>query len=168
MLMDVIKEKEAKFVFSKGELKIIEKQLLGINLTQSEKNRLSRSIRPKFEFIKKVSLFKDEFKLKKGGGVLKQADLLKDNFLLDPLGRRIKRIIIFGSFVKKEMFFDSDIDISVEFENITKKEATLFKLRNIVNKFDISVFNFLPDKIKEEINKDGKIIFPDKVFYFIK
>ena len=46
------KENNARKIFGKRELKIIEKQLFGLNLTQSEKNRLSRDIRKKLEFIK--------------------------------------------------------------------------------------------------------------------
>jgi len=55
-------------------LKIIEKQLWGVSLTQSEKNRLSRDIREKLRFIDKVSRFEDEFGLKKGGEVKKFVD----------------------------------------------------------------------------------------------
>ena len=51
------KNKNTRKVFGKKELKIIEKQLLGINLSQSEKNRLSRDIRPKFELINDFSKF---------------------------------------------------------------------------------------------------------------
>ena len=65
-LINLLKNKDARKIFGKRELKIIEKQLQGISLTQSEKNRLSRDIRKKFEFISKVSGFKEEFKLKKG------------------------------------------------------------------------------------------------------
>ena len=51
-LLKFLKENEnVRKVFGKRELKIIEKQLLGVNLTQSEKNRLSRDIRKKFEFV---------------------------------------------------------------------------------------------------------------------
>ena len=59
--------KDARKVFGERELKIIEKQLYGINLTQSEKNRLSRDIRKKLDFIKEAARFSDEFKLKKAG-----------------------------------------------------------------------------------------------------
>ena len=59
------KSEDSRKVFGARELKIIEKQLKGVNLTQSEKNRLSRDIRKKFDFIAKVSRFKEEFNLKK-------------------------------------------------------------------------------------------------------
>ena len=62
---------EARKIFGKRELEIIEKQLLGISLTQSEKNRLSRDIRKKLEFVKELSIYIKEFKLKKGA-IIKQ------------------------------------------------------------------------------------------------
>ncbi|MBU1973972.1 MAG: hypothetical protein KKH52_01090, partial [Nanoarchaeota archaeon] len=65
-LLNFLQKNElSRKIFGKRELKIIEKQLRGISLTQSEKNRLSRDIRLKFEFIKDCSRFQDEFKLKK-------------------------------------------------------------------------------------------------------
>ena len=42
----------ARKIFGKKELEIIIKQLEGIHLTQSERNRISRDIKPKLEFIK--------------------------------------------------------------------------------------------------------------------
>ena len=55
-LLNFLKSNEnARKIFGERELKIIEKQLLGVNLTQSEKNRLSRDIRLKFNFIKETA-----------------------------------------------------------------------------------------------------------------
>ncbi len=45
------KTPEARKIFGQRELKIIEKQLNGISLTQSEKNRLSRDIRYKISAV---------------------------------------------------------------------------------------------------------------------
>ena len=54
-LLNILKSDEnARKVCGKRELKIIEKQLLGINLTQSEKNRLYRDIRKKLDFKKEI------------------------------------------------------------------------------------------------------------------
>ena len=58
------KNKNVRKIFGERELKIIEKQLLGIRLTQSEKNRLSRDIRKKLDFIKEASNYTEEFELK--------------------------------------------------------------------------------------------------------
>ena len=52
-LKTIIKNhKEIRKIFGKKEIKIILKQLEGISLNQSEKNRLSRDIRPKLNIIK--------------------------------------------------------------------------------------------------------------------
>ena len=61
--------KNARKIFGIRELKIIEKQLNGIALTQSEKNRLSRDIRKKLEFIKEICRFENEFQLKKASNI---------------------------------------------------------------------------------------------------
>ena len=47
------------------------------------------------------------------------------------------------------------------FEKIGKKKATLFR-RDVLGEFslkmDIQVYNVLPDKLKKEIDKNGKVI----------
>lgn len=63
-------------IFGKRELKIIEKQLLGIALTQSEKNRLSRDIRKKMNFIKEISRY--NLDLKKGSEIKKIVKNIKN------------------------------------------------------------------------------------------
>jgi|SRR3989338_5725890 len=162
-LLQLLKsDKNARKIFGKSELKIIEKQMLGINLSQSEKNRLSRDIRVKFEFIDKVSLFKDNFQLMKGSETKKLIDEIKNIILKDQLRNQIKNIKVFGSFVNKKFTFKSDIDIAVEFKNIDLREATLFRKRILgqaPQKADIQVYNVLPEKIKKEIDKDGRIIY---------
>ena len=101
-LLKFLKENEnARKIFGKRELKIIEKQMQGVNLTQSEKNRLSRDIRKKFEFINEASKFNDEFELKKGAEnkeMIEDAlEAIKDNRLFS----RIKAIWLFGFFAKE-------------------------------------------------------------------
>ena len=59
------KNKDARKIFGKRELEIILRQLDGLPLRQSEKNRLSRDIKPKLEFIKDMNEFRDEFRLEK-------------------------------------------------------------------------------------------------------
>ncbi len=155
-------EKNARKVFGKRELKIIEKQLLGINLTQSEKNRLSRDIRQKFEFIHKAAPFADEFKLKKGSLIRQMINTTKETILADQLASHIKKIILYGSAVENKLTFRSDIDIAVLFKTINLKEATLFRARihgRVPDKMDIQVYNVLPEKIKREIDQKGKVIY---------
>ena len=57
-LLDLVREgKDLRVLFGERELKIIEKQLLGIQLTRSEKTRLSRDIRRKFQVIEKTRIY---------------------------------------------------------------------------------------------------------------
>ena len=156
------KEESALKVFGKAEIQIIKKQLSGISLTQSEKNRLSRSIRPKFDFIKKCSVYKEEFEIKKGGEIYKQLEILKEKILLDEIGRKVKRIIVFGSFAENKMSTTSDVDVAIEFYEIDSREASLFKKRILSVKkdiFDISIFNELPKNIQKEVLSNGKIFY---------
>jgi len=162
-LINILKKDEnARKVFGKREIKIIEKQLLGINLTQSEKNRLSRDIRKKLEFIQNISVFSDEFKLKKGMEIKKIIEESKENILEDPLFNRIKKIIVFGSAVKNELTFRSDVDIAVEFDEINTEEAFEFRKRQAREKVDVQVYNALPDKIRKSIDEEGRTVWIKK------
>ncbi len=162
-LLNFLKQSEnVRKVFGKRELKIIEKQLNGANLTQSEKNRLSRDIRPKFEFIKKCANFEEEFKLKKGAQVKSIIQEAKEIILNDKISKEIKNIFLFGSVIENKLTLRSDIDIAVEFKNINIKEATNFRIRasgRTSNKIDIQVFNVLPNKIKKSIINKHKILY---------
>jgi len=156
---------ELRKIFGKRELKIIEKQLQGVNLTQSEKNRLSRDIRKKLEVIKELSEYENEFELKKGANNKNLVQNIKKIILEDELSKNIKRIIFFGSAAENEQTLMSDLDIAVEFDNITEKEAVMFRLRiarTASDKLDIQVYNVLPDKIKKEIDNKGKILWIKK------
>jgi len=154
--------KNARKLFGKRELKIIEKQLLGINLTQSEKNRLSRDIRPKFEFIKDVSRFSDEFKIKKGNEIKSMINKAKEIIFQDDLFEKIEKIILFGSAAENKLTFKSDIDLAIKFDKISLREATKFRIRisgQAPDRVDIQVYNYLPKKIKKEIDIKGKILY---------
>jgi len=149
-------------IFGQRELKIIEKQLNGINLTQSEKNRLSRDIRKKFKFIKEISKFEEDFDLKKSKIVKEITNEAKEVILQDKYFKKIKKIILFGSVVENKLTFRSDIDIAVEFDKISLREATAFRKRisgKENDKIDIQIFNVLPKKIQKEINKKGKVVY---------
>jgi len=154
--------KNTRKLFGERELKIIEKQLLGINLTQSEKNRLSRDIRKKLEFIKEAARFSEEFGLKKGAEIKKMIEEAKEIIMGSKEFYRIKNIILFGSAAENQLTFRSDIDIAVEFGSISDKEAFLFRksISSKVNdRIDIQVYNALPNKIKNEINEKGKVLY---------
>ncbi|MBU1129618.1 MAG: nucleotidyltransferase domain-containing protein [Nanoarchaeota archaeon] len=164
--MDLIqflkKTPEARKIFGQRELKIIEKQINGINLTQSEKNRLSRDIRKKFQFIKEISKFQNEFRLKKAQSIKSLIQETKEIILEHVLRSKIKKIILFGSIINNNLTIKSDIDIAVEFSNITKKQAFDFRkniLGKVSGKIDLQVFNFLPEKIKKSILKNHRILY---------
>jgi len=161
-LLKFLKENpRSRKIFGKGELTIIERQLQGINLTQSEKNRLSRDIRAKLKFIKEINRFEDEFELKKAKIIRDMIKDAKEEILNDKLRRDIKEIWLFGSVVKNEITVRSDIDIVVLFDEISKKEAFKFRVRiagNFSKKLDIQVFDFLPKKIQKSVLENHKVL----------
>ncbi len=156
---------KARKIFGKRELKIIEKQLRGIPLTQSEKNRLSRDIRKKFQFIEEASKFSDMFDLKKASSVNSLIQEIKEIILEHPLENKMERIILFGSVVEKKPTLKSDIDIAVEFSKISEKKAFSFR-KNVLGKLpdsvDVKVFNVLPKKVKREVKNKGKVIWKNE------
>jgi predicted nucleotidyltransferase len=159
------KSNNARKIFGKRELKIIEKQLMGIKLTQSEKNRLSRDIREKLRFIKEINKFESEFNLKKGKIIKEMVEEAVEVIKEDPLFKKVKKILLFGSTIDNERTFRSDIDIAVKFDNIDTKEATEFRIRTsgkLPDKVDIQVFNILPDKIKKSILKSNRVLFENE------
>ena len=163
MLRFLKEDEDAKKIFGKQELKIIEKQLNGINLTQSEKNRLSRDIRKKLKFIGEVSVFKKDFELKKGSEIKKLIEETKSLILKSKYFSKIKRIVLFGSTVENKRTIKSDIDIAVEFDSITEKEAIRFRLDfSSESKVDVQVYNVLPTKIKKQIDAKGKLLYERK------
>lgn len=149
-------------IFGKKELVIIEKHQLGVALTQSESNRLSRDIRKKLFVIKRLAPFIEESELKKGSEIKHIIDEIKEIILNDALHKKIKRIVLFGSAAENSLTLFSDIDVSVEFSDISLNEATLFRKRTMgrANKrVDVQVYNTLPDKIKKEIDSKGKVLY---------
>ena len=155
-------------IFGKRELEIIEKQLNGINLTQSEKNRLSRDIRSKFECIIQLSTFKDEFGLIKNQRNKRIVQKAVSIILNDELKKEIKTILLFGSFADNSFTNNSDIDICVVFKKeISLKEATNFRIRisgHLPDKIDVQVFNTLPFKIKKSIAENHRVLYKSKEF----
>lgn len=157
----------ARRVFGKKELEIMLKQLEGLPLSQSEKNRLSRDIKPKLEFIKEIAKFENEFELKKDANNLRIIGKAVQLILQDELKDRIKAILLFGSHVKGLVTKRSDIDICVVFDKIEKEEADRFRVRilgNFSEKVDIQVFNTLPQKIKRSIASLHKILYKKEDF----
>jgi len=162
----LMENKNARMVFGKKEIDIIIKQLNGMPLTQSERNRISRDIKPKFELIKNISGFQDEFKLEKNQDNKKIIKKTVEVILKDELSDNIKAILLFGSFADNTFTNQSDIDICVVFrKDLSLKEATKFMIRlsgQFSEKIDIQVFNILPQKIKREIARNHKVLYSAK------
>jgi len=159
--------KNARKIFGKKELEIIFKQLDGLPLTQSERNRLSRDIKPKLEFIREISKFENEFELKKDQDAKKIIDKAVNIILQDKLKEKIQAIILFGSRANGIVTPRSDIDICVVFDEIEKDEADRFRIRilgNFSEKVDIQVFNVLPQKVKRSIAGSHKILYKKENF----
>jgi predicted nucleotidyltransferase len=162
-LLKILKKPEMRKIFGKKELVIIEKQLLGMKLKPSEKTRLSRDIRKKFEAVKELLQFANYFSLKHGKVTKEIIQEAKEAILETEHFPKIKRIYLFGSTAEKAHIFKSDIDIAVEFDDISLKEAISFRIKTRVpEKVDLQVYNVLPEKVKKEINEKGKIIYERK------
>jgi predicted nucleotidyltransferase len=158
MLIDVIKE--SREIFGKREIEIVDKQINGISLTQSEKNVLSRSIRKKLELVKKLSKYSDEFNLKFNA---ENNKIINDSMNIIKSKINLKAILLFGSLLKKDNTKFSDIDLCIVLgRNVTKKQSTeiLLEISGRLNKkIDISIYENLPDNIKCEILKNNRILY---------
>lgn len=157
--------KNTRKIFGKRELIIIKKQLNGVALTQSEKNRLSRDIRKKFEFINEIENFSFDLEIKKGAIIKEKIEQAKEDILNDELRNKITKIVLFGSSADNTRTLRSDIDIAVYFGEISEREAVKFRIRisgNFGKEIDIQVYNVLPDKIKKEIDKNGRMLYEKK------
>jgi len=161
-LLAVIREnKNIRKIFGKKELEIIEKQILGINLLPSEKTRLSRDIKKKLKAVQELAGYSNEFELKKASIVKEMIEEAKEAIFESKQLSRIRRIILFGSYAENQATFRSDIDIAVEFSEIGDRESTEFRIRvmsKLPEKLDIQVYNTLPEKIRKEIDKKGKVL----------
>ena len=164
-LKTILKTKNARKLFGKKELNIIQKQLQGINLTQSEKNRLSRDIRPKLQCVLEIAQFKEECKLEKNQ---ENKKIIKKTITTILKEKNIKAILLFGSHANNTQTIRSDIDIAVVFKKpITLKEATKFRIRisgQLPKKVDIQVFQHLPQRIKKSLAKNHQILYKTKEF----
>jgi len=158
------KNSEARQIFGKKEIEIIQKQLLGLELTPSEKTRLSRDIRLKLKVINELSRYKEEFSLKKAQNIKDIINEAKEIIRLET-GNNLKEILLFGSYSKNEASKTSDVDLAIVLKKTDLKEATKLRakiLGKVHSKLDIQMYNILPEKIKKEIDKDKKIIFKNE------
>lgn len=159
LLNTIRRTPELRSLFGERELKIIEKQVLGIQLKPSERTRLSRDIMKKFRAIKSLSEF-DERSLKKGSAIKAAAERVKNTILESRYFPRVKRVVLFGSSVENVRTFRSDIDIAVEFDSISTKEVVDFRIEfSTSDGIDIQVYNVLPEKIKKNIDEKGRTLY---------
>ncbi len=138
------------------------KQLLGVSLTQSEKNRLSKNIRKKLEAVRELAQFEQEFELKKGGEIKKIVKDTQEIIKESKYFQRVKKITLYGSAVENKLSFNSDIDIAVELDHTTPSEAAQIRLDLLAktnDRIDLQTYNTLPLKIKREIDKKGRTIY---------
>ncbi len=162
LIEKLLKEKEARKIFGKREIEIILKQIEGGKLSQTEKNVLSRDIRPKLKFIEKLNSCRDEFELKHNQTNKKLIDKAVKEILKHPLKERIKAILLFGSFADNSFIWKSDIDICVVFGSVGVKEAFDFRaevMGTLPDKLDIQVFNEIPQKLKKSIAENHKVLY---------
>jgi len=162
LLYEIENNKGLRKIFGERELVIMRKQLLGVKLKPSEKTRLSRDIKKKLEAILSISPYAKDFDFKKGKVVKDVIDDVIEVIKDDKLFHKIKRILLFGSHVSKDATLLSDIDIAVEFDRIDQRDAAKFRVRisgGINNRGDIQVLNVLPDKVKNSIEKNHKVLF---------
>ena len=164
----LINDGGARKVFGEKEIGIMLNQIEGKTLSQSEKNRLSRDIRPKLKFIGECSAFVEFFRLEKNIANKLIIDDSTRKILNDSLSAKISSILLFGSFADGTFNKNSDIDIAVVFEEgVPYKEASLFRKRlmaDLNSKVDLQVFEQMPLKIKKGIAKNHKILFKSKSF----
>lgn len=156
------KDKGARRLFGRREIEIMLAHLEGISLTQSERNRLCRDIKPKLRAIKGLAQFENEFEMKKNQNNRKIMEKAVEVISRDPLFEGVKAIVLFGSHAAGEASIRSDIDLAIVFDGIGTKEATKFRIRaqgQLPDKVDIQVFNILPQKIKREIAGCHKVLF---------
>jgi uncharacterized protein len=76
-------------------------------------------------------------------------------------GKKIKFIILYGSFAEGKQTPLSDIDIVVYYDD-SEKERFKFRMKilgNVNDKFDIQTFQDLPLYIQKEIISSGEILY---------
>ncbi|MFH0713171.1 MAG: nucleotidyltransferase domain-containing protein [Candidatus Micrarchaeota archaeon] len=167
-LLEFLKrEPNARLIFGKKELAIIRKQLLGETLTQSERNRLSKFIRPKLRFIESCSKYAGEFEVKRRKTFDKIIEKTKEVILKDKKGKDVLAILLFGSHAEGKPTYRSDIDLCVLFDDISTNEAVNFRLRVLretSDLADVQVFNTLPIWVKVGIAQNYKILYKGDEF----
>ncbi len=94
---------------------------------------------------------------------------IRDNLFNDIINEfkktNIKKVILFGSRARNDYKYNSDIDLTIIFTSNDNYIKLLTKLENLntLYKFDIIDYSKITNiKLKDEIDKDGKIIYTKK------
>jgi predicted nucleotidyltransferase len=156
------KNKNARLLFGKSEIEIIKKQLMGLTLSPSERTRLSRDIKKKFQVIEELSKYKNEFDIKKSQEVKYIIEETKE-IILEKFKGNVDEIILFGSYAQNTQNKNSDIDLAIKLKNSKnagKIRAQIFG--EVSKKIDVQLYEKLPLKIRKEIDKKGKTIFTNE------
>ena len=165
-IIDVLNKKNnLRKIFGERELVIIKKQLLGVQLSPSEKTRLSRDIKKKLNAVKEISRFNFDFELKKGSEIKRIIEETKEVIIENKMFSRIKRIFLFGSAVENKLNLNSDIDIAAELTNVSRDDSNKFRkevMGKVNERVDFKIYNLLPKKIKDEILSKGRILYEKK------
>jgi len=165
-IIDIFNRKNnLRKIFGERELVIIKKQLLGVQLSPSEKTRLSRDIRKKLNAVNEISRFSSDFELKKGLEIKRIIEEAKEIILENKMFSRIKKIFLFGSVAENKLTLDSDIDIAAELANASKEDSNKFRkevMGKVNERVDFKIYNLLPKKIKDEILSKGRILYEKK------
>jgi predicted nucleotidyltransferase len=156
------KNKNARLLFGKSEIEIIKKQLMGLELSPSERTRLSRDIRKKVQTIDELSKYKNEFSLKKSQEIKFILEETKE-IIIEKFKDNLNEIILFGSYAQNTQNKNSDVDIAIKLKNSKNSGKILVQiLGEVPKKIDVQLYEKLPVKIKKEIDKKGKIIFKNE------
>ncbi len=96
---------------------------------------------------------------------------IRDNLFNDMINEfkktNIEKVILFGSRARNDYKYNSDIDLAIIFTSNDNdnyiKILTKLESLNTLYKFDIIDYNKITNiKLKDEIDKDGKIIYIKK------
>lgn len=160
---------EARKVLGAREIIIIRRQLLGLPLTQSERNRLSRDIRPKFRFIAACSeLTTDELELKAGQTIKCIIDKSVRAIREDEVFPDILAIVLFGSHADGTAIWRSDIDIGILFREEPSVESgtkALIRLYGeIPDKVEVTIINHLPIRIRATLARNHRLLWARSSF----
>ncbi len=160
---------EARKVLGAREIAIVRRQLLGLPLTQSERNRLSRDIRAKFRFIAACrELAPDELELKSGQTIKRIIDKSVCAIQEDEVFPDVLAIVLFGSYADGTAIWRSDVDIGILFrEEPSSESGTKALLRlygELPKKVEVTIINHLPIRIRATLARNHKVLWARSSF----